>query len=105
MQTLARLLLPLVLIFSVVVGALAQEADQNWQKEPSQEAPKQAKQEAEKPDTKALSWRPRQSCSEPRRQSYQCARGECHGFQHRTMTASGRAIRISVRWSRVLNER
>lgn len=49
----ARLFLLSVFLFSIAGVASAQESDQNWKKEPGQETPAEAKQEAVKPDTKA----------------------------------------------------
>jgi hypothetical protein len=53
MQTFVRFLVLAILSCLLVAAAPAQDADPNWQKEPGQEVPGQAKQEGEKPDTKA----------------------------------------------------
>jgi hypothetical protein len=53
MKKFGTLALFIVLLFSAVVAASAQESDQDWKKEPDQETPEQAKKGAGKPDTKA----------------------------------------------------
>jgi hypothetical protein len=49
----ATVALAILLLLCAPAAARAQESDQNGGKEPSQEPPAEAKQEAEKPDTKA----------------------------------------------------
>jgi hypothetical protein len=53
MRKLSKFSLLFVLLFSAIVAVSAQESDQDWKKEPSQETPEQAKKEAQKLDTKA----------------------------------------------------
>jgi hypothetical protein len=53
MCKLAKAFLLSAFLCSSTIVVSAQESDQGWKKEPSQEAPEQAKKEAQKPDTKA----------------------------------------------------